>query len=193
VQQKEFLGVICDKAEALKNIVGDLLDLSRVHLGRGIFLQQGEHDIHDLIRKVVTPFRQVASARRFEIDLPRGALRMRLDEGKVGQVLDNLLSNAVKFSPSGGLIRISGRKQDDVFRVMVEDQGVGMTRSQQARVFEKFYRADASNTGLSGLGLGMSIAKTIVEAHGGRIWVESETGRGTRVFFTLPLTEGGES
>jgi signal transduction histidine kinase len=187
VQQKEFLDVICDKAVTLKNIVGVLLDLSRVQLGRKLILRQEEHDINVLIYEVVAPFRQVAQALRFEIDLPPGALWMRFDQSKVGQVLDNLLGNAVKFSRSGGMVRVSGRKQGGVFQVMVEDQGVGMTRAQQARVFEKFYRADASNTALPGLGLGMSIARTIVEAHGGCIWVESESGQGTRVFFTLPL------
>ena len=103
--------------------------------------------------------------------------------------MENLLSNAIKFSPAGTHITISGRRTDGDFQVTVADEGIGMRPEQIARVFDKFYRADASTTAASGLGLGMSIVKSIVEAHGGRIWVESEPGRGTRVHFTLPWEE----
>jgi signal transduction histidine kinase len=110
-----------------------------------------------------------------------------LDPGKIHEVLENLLSNAVKFSPAGGSIRVSGKRLDGEYEVTVEDEGIGMTPEEVVRIFDKFYRADASNTAISGLGLGMSIVRNIVEAHGGRIWIESEPGRGTRVHFTLPL------
>ncbi len=103
--------------------------------------------------------------------------------------MENLLSNAVKFSPEGSVVKISAQVGVGFFQVCVSDRGIGMTAEQKARMFDKFYRADASNTARGGLGLGMSIVKNIIAGHDGRIWVESEPGRGTQVFFTLPLTE----
>ena len=110
-----------------------------------------------------------------------------VDQGKILQVMENLLTNAVKFSPKGSLIQVICEMSEREVQISVKDQGCGMTPEQVERVFDKFYRVDSSNTAKQGLGLGMSIAKNIVEAHGGRIWVESELGKGTTVSFTLPL------
>ncbi|GAI18212.1 unnamed protein product [marine sediment metagenome] len=103
------------------------------------------------------------------------------------QVLKNILSNAVKYSPEGGVIRVVGEVFEDYYQVSVEDQGMGMTPEQLEKVFDKFYRADASNTAISGTGLGMSIVKYLVEAHRGKVFVESEVGKGTTVKFTIPF------
>ncbi len=103
------------------------------------------------------------------------------------QVLENLLSNAVKYSPRGGTIRVAGGAVGDFYEVTIEDEGIGMTPEQLERVFDKFYRADTSDTAAPGLGLGMSIVKVIIEDHGGEILVKSEPGTGTRVTFRLPL------
>ena len=123
----------------------------------------------------------------FRLEFPPEPIILFIDPGKIGQVLENLLSNAVKFSPAGGIIRVSGYRTDGEYEVTVADEGIGMEPEQAARIFDKFYRADASNTAVSGLGLGMSMVKSIVETHGGRIWVESRPGRGTEVHFTLPV------
>jgi signal transduction histidine kinase len=123
---------------------------------------------------------------------------LRTDRGrKAGsdtQVFDNLISNAVKFSPAGGTINVVLQTTSGGIVVAVEDQGLGMSPEQQERVFDKFYRADSSNTAVSGLGLGMSLVKSIIEGHSGRIWVKSEAGVGTTVYFTLPgiLRDDGE-
>ncbi len=111
------------------------------------------------------------------------------DPDKIAQVLDNLISNAVKFSPNGGPITLSARALADRVEVMVIDEGIGMTAAVKDRVFEKFFRADTSNTGVSGLGLGMNLVKGIIDAHGGEIWVESQPGAGTTVTFTLPFED----
>lgn len=103
------------------------------------------------------------------------------------QVFENLVSNAVKYSPMGGLVRIAGELNEGHYQLSVADHGIGMTAEQCERVFENFFRVDASNTAVEGLGLGMTIARNIVEAHGGEIWLQSKKGRGTTVFFTLPL------
>lgn len=107
----------------------------------------------------------------------------------VAEVCKNLLSNAIKYSPAGGLITIRARPVPGYLQVSVSDQGIGITPEQQAHLFEKFYRADTSNTGTSGTGLGLTICKLIVELHGGRIWVDSEYGVGSTFHFTLPLGE----
>jgi signal transduction histidine kinase len=123
---------------------------------------------------------------QFSFEFSEAPVHLCLDAGKIGQVLENLLSNAVKFSPTGGTIRVRGHRTAGEFEVTVEDEGIGMRPEQVARIFDKFYRADASDTAVGGLGLGMSIVRNIVAAHGGHIWVESEPGRGTRVHFSLP-------
>jgi PAS domain S-box-containing protein len=186
-QQREFLEEINSKAELLAKLVSDLLDIGRLEAGKPLPMDVQPIDIERLVRKVVEEFRLQSSRHRFEIQLEKNPVGSVLaDEGKLEQVLENLLSNAVKYSPKDSLVRISGLVGDGAYQVSVEDQGIGMTAEQTARVFDKFYRADFSNTAARGLGLGMSIVRQIVESHGGSIWVESEKDRGTRVNFTVP-------
>jgi signal transduction histidine kinase len=119
-------------------------------------------------------------------------LQLSADPIKIHQVLENLLSNAFKYSPQGGLVTVTGAPGPDGYSVTISDQGIGMTKEQVARIFEKFYRADSSNTAIPGTGLGMTIVRNIVDAHGGSIMVESTPGKGTIVRFTLPLTALGD-
>lgn len=189
-EQHEFLQTVYERAEALAEIIEDLLDLSRIRSGHLITLKKSWEDVVALIGRVVGAYHEMSPSHLFTLDLPDSPVYLSLDSGKIGQVMENLLSNAIKFSPAGGRISVSGRCTESYFQVTVTDEGIGMHPEQVARIFEKFYRADASTTAVSGLGLGMSIVKNIVETHGGHIWVESERGRGTRVHFTLP---GGES
>jgi signal transduction histidine kinase len=109
------------------------------------------------------------------------------DPFRLSQVLQNLLSNAVKYSPDGGLIAIYGQVIPGFLQISVQDEGIGMTAQQQVHLFERFYRADASNTTISGTGLGLAISKLIVELHSGKIWVDSARGVGTTMHFTLPI------
>ena len=119
--------------------------------------------------------------------LPEDHLELFVDKKKMAQVLTNIIGNAVKYSPEGGLISLRGEVVGDHFQVSVQDQGIGMTAEQVDRIFDKFFRADASNLAVGGTGLGMPIAKLIVEAHDGKIWVESKPGSGTTVYFRVPL------
>jgi signal transduction histidine kinase len=119
--------------------------------------------------------------------LPEKSPLLSIDAEKMSSVMKNLVSNAVKYSPDGGTIEIAGVVSGAVYQVSISDQGLGMTPEQVERVFEKFYRVDASNTSTEGTGLGMTIAKNIVEAHGGNIWIESELGQGTTVRFFIPM------
>ncbi|HXV21796.1 MAG TPA: PAS domain-containing sensor histidine kinase [Desulfuromonadales bacterium] len=186
-EHKEFLQYIYQQATALAGMVADLLDIARIESGQGLTLKQVPCTAGELVIQL-SPFLQSGPERtRFELSIAAETAPLRVDKAKMAEVFENLLSNAVKYSPPGSPIRIAGEIVGGSYRFSVADRGIGMTPEQVARVFDKFYRADASDTAVSGLGLGMSIVRNIVEAHGGRIWVESEPGRGTTAHFLLPL------
>jgi PAS domain S-box-containing protein len=184
--QRAILSIIHEQAETLSNVVTELLDLARIESGRGIILNKTSCDLSVLIRQAVSHVPRKEDLHRIETLLPAGAEAVYGDPVKLLQVLENILSNAVKYSPRGGAIRIVGMRSPGEIRLSVADQGIGMNEEQVQRIFDKFYRADTSNSAVEGAGLGMSIVKEIVEAHGGRVWVESAPGRGTRVSFVLP-------
>ena len=121
---------------------------------------------------------------RFTTDVPP----VHADYDRIREVLENLISNAIKYSPEGGVIRIMGRSEGDVAVISVSDQGVGIPPDEQRKLFRRFYRVDNRlRRETQGAGLGLFLSRAIVEAHGGRIWVESQPGRGSRFSFTLPL------
>ncbi len=133
------------------------------------------------------PFRESAPRHDIHMESLPACPVLVADKFRLGQVLRNLLSNAVKYSPDGGTIFIRCRLIPNYLEVSIQDTGIGMTAAQQAHLFEKFYRADTSNTAIRGTGLGLAISKLIIELHGGKIWVESTPGVGSTFFFTLPL------
>ena len=186
-ERKKFLIYINTQAEVLGKIISDLLDISRIESGKSLVLNRVKCIAGEGIRSVVPYFENSSPKHRFEVVLPDKEVELFVDKKKMEQVLMNLLSNAVKFSPEGGLVRVSGEVDVDEYRVKVEDEGIGMTAEQLDRVFDKFHRADMSNTAVEGPGLGMTIVKHIVDAHGGEVKVESEYGKGTKVTFNLPM------
>lgn len=116
---------------------------------------------------------------------------LHADRLRTKEVLYNLLSNAIKFTPSGGTVWVESGVQDGFLRVTVGDSGIGIATEEQAAVFEKFYQVGDTTRGIrEGTGLGLAITKKLVELHGGRIWLESQKGRGSRFSFTLPVAEG---
>jgi PAS domain S-box-containing protein len=185
--REEFLSIIHEKAKVLEKIVADMLNLSRVESGRIIHLETSPCELSEILNDWAEAFCRESTKHPLELFLPNSKTRLFIDKEKIVQVLDNLASNAAKFSAPGTLIQLVCEKNDQEFRVSTKDQGIGMTPEQSKRIFDKFYRVDASNTSAPGLGLGMAIAKSIVEAHGGRIWVESVFGQGTTATFTLPM------
>lgn len=185
-QQREFLEVIYDKSLALEKIVDDLLDVSRVESGRIICLEFVQCNIIADIRQVVAHFKREASGHRFSLRLPEEELCLAVDQGKIIQVLENLLGNAVKFSPGGGEVAIQAEWHDECLQVTIKDSGVGIAPGHQEHIFDKFYRVDSTDIAVPGLGIGLYLVKKIIEAHRGRVWVESVLGRGTKFFFTLP-------
>lgn len=185
-EQRQYLGYINEQAALVTGIVADLLDISRIEMGQGFSLKRRPCDLVALIRRKVAA--HIVGTRRhsFRLLLPETPVTAVVDADKVAQVLDNVLSNAVKYSPGGGVVEVRLRPGEGAHEVSVRDNGMGMSPEQLTRVFEKFYRGDASNTGIPGTGLGMSIVKYLIEAHGGEVAVESAKDVGTTVRFTLP-------
>ncbi|MEZ4485760.1 MAG: HAMP domain-containing sensor histidine kinase [Syntrophotaleaceae bacterium] len=168
--------------------MNDLLDISRLEVGKPLPLQLEQVPVGPALARVVERYRLLAPKYIFEVEVANDAPDQVLaDTGKLEQVLENLLSNAVKYSAEGSLVRIVAEKVEGYCQITVVDQGIGMNSQQIGRVFDRFYRANSSNTAAKGIGLGMSIAKQIVEQHGGNIRVESNPGAGTRVIFTVPV------
>ncbi len=194
-QKQDFINEVYDSGEALSRIIEDLLDISRIESGNPIPLVLAETDIVEVLSKKMNAYTMLDTGQTFQLDLPGEPLKpvIVVDRLRINQVLENLLSNAVKYSPPGKTVVIKAREKDAGWEIRIEDQGIGMNAQQLERVFDKFYRADASNTAVKGLGMGMSIVKQVIEAHGGSIRVESRKGQGTTVIFTLPYSAGPAS
>jgi PAS domain S-box-containing protein len=180
-----MLKAIHEQAQILSMVVTDLLDLARIESGAGFVLNRSECRLTDLVQQAISHVPHRSGRHRFEIDIAVDAETVHCDMIKMRQVLENLLSNAVKYSPDGGSVQIAARRDGEDILLSVQDHGIGMTTDQVQRVFDKFYRADGSNSAIEGVGLGMSIVREIVHAHGWRIWIESMPGCGTTVFLSL--------
>jgi len=192
-EKKKFLAHINEQSDELTAIINDLLDVTRIESGQGFALNKKACVAGDCIRCAIAPFEKNNPNHSYEVTLPENKVQLQADPDKLGQVMKNLLSNATKYSPNGGPVRVTGRVREAHYHVTVEDEGIGMTPAQVENVFDKFYRVDATNTAVEGTGLGMSIVKYIVEAHGGTVQVESQLGKGSVVEFSLPLTTGRQT
>lgn len=189
--QREFLALADDQANALKGRITELLEFNRLESGR-LRLQPHWSNLTDLI--LTTSARFQVQAEQFGLHLqarvPDQIPELLIDSARIDQVITNLVENAMKATPAGGSIEIIGEIQGNEVRVHVADTGVGIPRDQQEKIFNRFYRLEHSNSKHGAhLGLGLSICQQIVEGHGGRIWVESEEGKGSRFTFTLPLVQ----
>lgn len=185
-QKKDCLLLIHDKALSLGGLVDDLLDVSRVESGRPLTLDYQEFDFDSMIREVVDSYDSEEALHDFVVTLVGETSQIIADRLRLKQVVDHLISNAVKYAPEGGRVSVELNLSDDKYELNVEDEGIGMDEGQLVHVFDRFYRADSSDTAVQGVGLGMSIVRNIVLAHRGDIQIESQLGRGTRVMVSLP-------
>jgi PAS domain S-box-containing protein len=185
----KYLSYINKQAVALAKIINDLLDVAKIESKEGLALVKVKCDFGEMVKEIIPYFLEYSKKHKFKLILPRQSVSLYVDKAKVEQVLNNLLDNAVKYSPKGGEIRIIGKADKEFSQISIEDQGIGMTAGQIEKIFDKFYRVDRSDAAPLGTGLGMTIVKYIVEAHGGKVWLESKPGKGTAVRFTLPLKE----
>lgn len=185
-KRRHFLKIIVEESDRLGRLVTNFLDISRLESG-AIAPQPELVDLGALCARLSALFREHPSMASFETALGRDAERVFADEDQVYRVLVNLCGNALKYTPRRGKVTISSRREGAFVEVCVADQGPGIAPEHRARVFDKFYRvADSVSRKTGGTGLGLAICKGIVEAHGGAIWVESQSGLGTRFLFTLP-------
>ena len=188
--QAEFLGIIQSSTTRLSNLINDILDISRIESG-SIEIQQGAVDYGRIVSETLRLMKAAADEKGISLDasLPETIPPIRGDADKVTQILSNLVSNAIKYTPEGGWIKVSLEVTGEAsLLTCIADSGIGIAPEDQKRLFQKFFRADNTSTReAGGTGLGLVIAKTILEMLGGAIWVESEEGRGSRFNFTLPL------
>jgi PAS domain S-box-containing protein len=185
-RQSRYLTLINDQSAQLGKIVDDLLDISRLEAKQGLTLKLEPLDIPGLINTALALFNETSSNHTIKLEILETLPAVAADADRLSQVLKNLLSNAIKYSPQGGTITITAQGLPGYVKVGISDQGLGMTPEQQVHLFEKFYRADASNTAIGGTGLGLAICKLIIELHGGKIWAESDYGSGSTFYFTVP-------
>ena len=189
---RERLHAIEEEADRLNHLVGNVLYVSRIQAG-GLTMERGELDLSEMTRSVVRRFHARSPDRKISARFPAETPLVYADRGRIEEVLLNLLDNAVKYSPRGEDIRVRGQVTDDEVIVSVTDAGQGIPLREQERIFERFQQLDNSASRRApGTGLGLYICRAIVEAHGGRIWVQSELGVGSTFFFSLPRTEKPE-
>ncbi|MFC2006154.1 PAS domain S-box protein [Chloroflexota bacterium] len=176
-------------ASAMSIRIDALLDLARGEMGVLEF-NYSEVDPVRLLHKVTDGTSSMASSGglSFVLDVPSSIPSVWVDEGRLEQVILNLLTNAFKSSPQGGKVTLRARKKNDTLIVEVQDTGHGIAEENQEKIFEAYYRVESDRQRLDGLGLGLALCKTIVESHGGKIWVESEVGKGSTFSFSIPLS-----
>jgi len=188
--QQEFLGIIQLSTTRLSNLINDILDISRIESGT-LKIKHEPIDYRHLVADALRLMKAAADAKDISMDaaLPETIPPVRGDADKVTQVLTNLVSNAIKYTPEGGWVKVSLEVTGDTsVTTCVADSGIGVAPEDQPKLFQKFFRADNSSIReAGGTGLGLVIAKTLIELMDGAIWLESEPSRGSKFYFTLPL------
>jgi signal transduction histidine kinase len=185
--RREFLSIIDTESDRLSELIGNLLDMSRIEAGV-LAVEAEPVDLLPLLQETTAGFQMMTREHRITLRAPSHLPLVMADARRIRQVLRNLIENALKYSPGGGPVTIAAELQSGQVQISVADEGIGIQAYLQDRIFDRFYQADSASTReVGGVGLGLSICKAIVEAHGGQIWAESEPGRGSTFYFTLPL------
>ncbi|HNW45201.1 MAG TPA: HAMP domain-containing sensor histidine kinase, partial [Elusimicrobiales bacterium] len=188
-QQLNFLGVVDQSVNRLTHLISNLLDLSR--LNGKVEMEFQKADLVELVRGSVSSASLKAREKKVLLtnSLEKVLPAVQADTRWIGQVVDNLLINAIKYAGAGAKINVSGTDKGEAVVICVEDNGPGIPLEEQKMVFEKFYRGKASINQVPGTGLGLAISRSVVEKHGGKIWVESKPGKGAKFCFALPVAK----
>jgi len=192
-EQRQCLDDILTSGQHLLGLINDVLDLSKVEAGK-MELRLTNIALAEVVESLTSAMVPVLAQRKqsLNVDLEPGLPPVHADEGKLKEVFFNLVSNSAKFTPDGGELKIEAVRKGDWCQVSVSDNGIGIKKEDREQIFEPFYQVNNSVAGEGkGTGLGLALVKQIVEMHGGRIWVESEYGKGSRFIFTLPLSNTG--
>lgn len=187
-EQREFITQIQRGARRLESLLNDLLDFARMQAGT-FSLRVAPSNLAERVREVIESLRPQAEEARLTLVacLPEDALELEMDSQRIGQVLTNLLANAIKFTPPGGQIRLHANRGAEMIRCAIEDAGPGIAAEDIPRLFQRFSQLEAGVRMGKGAGLGLSISKALVEAHGGTIGLDSVPGAGSTFWFELPL------
>ena len=199
--QAGFLATVRANVDRMNTIVSDLNDLTKIQVGnmrldyRAVRMDEALDEAIRSLRRQIDEKEQV-----LELSLPADLPNVWADPSRMGQILVNLVSNATKYTPAQGRIYIGSElyKSDDeelahvdFVHVWVRDTGIGISEADQQKIFQQYFRTDVAKETASGTGLGLNITKSLIEMQGGRIWFESETGKGTAFHFILPVAEAG--
>lgn len=187
-EQRDFLGDINQETDYLTKLVANLLDMSRIETG-GMQLAEDWYQVSEILEWVDGALKRVTRQHNLRFSIPDDLPLIYVDRIRIGQVLVNFCENAARYSEEGSTITIEAERSEDSIVMSVIDTGTGIALEDLHRVFDRFYRARAGEKSESGIGLGLSICRGIVETHGGRIWVESEIGKGSKFSFELPIGE----
>lgn len=190
-QRREYLEIIEAQGRRLSALVNDFLDVQRLEEEGQLSIASELVDVGRVVREQSELFAGQSPKHLLDVSLPSTPLPVRGDSNRLAQVVANLLSNAIKYSPSGGVVRVAGKRNGTVVRVTVQDEGVGIAAEVQREIFGKFARGHAADEGIEGTGLGLAISRSLVEAHGGQISFESTRGRGSTFWFELPTASPG--
>ncbi len=190
--RERFLGIILEHSRRLARLTDDLLKLSSMDADR-LELEIRRVSVNELIESCLETSQHRAAEKEVEVELAQPARVAELpdiagDRRRLAEILQNLLDNATQYTLAGGRITVSAEARDTDVVFTVSDTGIGIPKSDQSRIFERFYRVDAARSReAGGTGLGLAIAKHLVEVHSGRIWVESEIGHGSKFHFSVPI------
>lgn len=182
---RDSLAVIEEESDRLAKLIDDLLDASRLQAG-ALSLTMTEVSLDRLTERITKRFEKQSSQHTFEVDFPSDFPIVIADEDRITQVLSNLLSNAVKYSPNGGEINVRGQVKVNEVMICISDEGPGIAPEDAPRIFDLFYRSNDVSRKTKGAGLGLFLAKAVIDAHNGRIWVDDRATNGARICFSLP-------
>jgi signal transduction histidine kinase len=194
-QQKNYAKMIVQGVDNMAKLVNNLLDLGRIEFGVGLQLES--IPVLNIIERVTGSLQMIAANKEIQLSLeiPRDiADTVEADQALLHQAVYNLVENAIKYTPNGGEVTVRLQSSSAGLTFAIQDSGIGIQPDDMKRLFEKFYRG-TNREALSqrGTGLGLAIVKSIAERHGGRVWVESEPGKGSTFFLQIPLAQPKES
>jgi signal transduction histidine kinase len=190
-ERQRYLGIINAQSRRLSSLLNDFLDAERMEEGE-LELSRQLIDLGSVVAEQVQLYKGQSTKHRLDAELPPRQLPVNGDPNRLAQVIGNLLSNAIKYSPNGGTVHVQAEQVNGVVRVSVRDEGLGIPDELQQGVFAKFFRGDADASGIPGTGLGLTIARSVVEAHGGRMNFSSARGKGSVFWLELPMAANGQ-
>jgi K+-sensing histidine kinase KdpD len=186
---QDSLEVIEDEADRLAELIENLLDATRLEAGV-LAINATDLCMSALVERLVERFKTQTDKHTFEVDFPEDFPIILADEDRISQVLYNLISNAVKYSPNGGEVQVVGEVRPKEVIICVQDQGQGIAPGDIPHIFDRFYRAESAQRKTQGAGLGLYLARAVIEAHKGAIWADPRYNAGARICFSLPRQEG---